>query len=308
MEYYPFDSRKTLYKSIFGAVASDEKLTLRLLLHKDAHCYEAFLIFKNDNEDEEIQIKLEPKEFLEDYRFYDCELTLNEGLYWYKFRYVSEYGEFYVTKINSLGVVSKDGLPWQLTVYDKNFETPDWIKGGLIYQIFPDRFYNSKTEKTNVPSDRYICKNWDKIPEHKQNNGICSLGNDYYCGDLAGVMKKLPYLKELGVTCIYLNPIFEAHSNHRYNTADYEKIDPLLGSEKDFVSLCKAAKKQGIHIILDGVFSHTGDDSVYFNRKNRYSTVGAYNSNESKFHSWYKFKNWPDDYNAWWDVFSLPEI
>ena len=308
MEYYPFDSKKQLYKSIFGAVASEEKLTLRLLLHKDAHVHEAFLILKDDTKTQDKQIKLEPKEFLEDYRFYDCELTLNEGLYWYKFRYTSDYGEFFVTKINSVGVVSKEGLPWQLTVYNKIFTTPDWIKGGIIYQIFPDRFYASKAKKSNVPVDRFLCNDWNKIPEHKQNNGICSLGNDYYGGDLVGIIEKLPYLKELGVSCIYLNPIFEAHSNHRYNTADYKKIDPLLGDEKDFSRLCKKAKELNIRIILDGVFSHTGDDSIYFNRKNRYKEIGAYNSKNSEYFSWYKFKNWPDDYNAWWDVPSLPEI
>ena len=307
MEYYPFNSRNKLYKSKTGAVASGESLMLRLLVHKDARCHNAYLLYKRDGEDYEREILLTPKEYLENYRFYDCEVCFDEGLYWYRFRYTSDYGEFFVTKINSIGVVSSEGLPWQLTVYNSDFTTPDWIKGGLIYQIFPDRFYNSKTTKQNVPSDRYICNNWNKIPEHRQNNGICSLGNDYYGGDLRGIISKLPYLKDLGVTCIYLNPIFEAHSNHRYNTADYECIDPMLGSQQDFKQLCKKAKEYGIYIILDGVFSHTGDDSIYFNRKNRYKTDGAYNSKTSKFYSWFKFQNWPDDYNAWWDVPSLPE-
>lgn len=307
MEYYPFDSRNKLYKPVMGAVASDESLKLRLLLHKDARCHEAFLLLEKDGEDVNKNIKLDPKEEFENYRFYDCEITLPEGLYWYKFRYTSEYGEFFVTKINGIGVVSNEGLPWQLTVYDKKFTTPDWIKGGLIYQIFPDRFYPSNTKKENVPEDRFICSDWNKRPEHRQNNGPCSLGNDYYGGDLLGITEKLPYLKELGVNCIYLNPIFEAHSNHRYNTADYEKIDPSLGTENDFINLCKEAKKQGIYVILDGVFSHTGDDSIYFNRKKRYKSNGAYNSKDSAYFSWYKFKAWPDEYSAWWDVPLLPE-
>ena len=138
------------------------------------------------------------------------------------------------------------------------------LAGGIIYQIFPDRFCNSGSKKENIPQDRFICDNWEKQPEFRQPNDICRLGNDYYGGDLKGITEKLDYLKGLGVNCIYLNPIFESHSNHRYNTADYSKIDPVLGSEKDLEDLIKSAKEKGISIILDGVFSHTGDDSIYF--------------------------------------------
>ena len=117
---------------------------------------------------------------------------------------------------------------------------------------------------------------------------------------------KLSYLKSLGVTCIYLNPIFEAHSNHRYNTANYLKIDPTLGTKSDFKRLCEKAKKLGIKIILDGVFSHTGSDSVYFNKNNRYKTLGAYNCKDSEYFSWYKFLNWPNEYVSWWNFDTLP--
>ena len=309
MQYYPFDSRKSLYKSKFSAVKSGESLTLRLLLHKDAKAYEAFLLLSKDGEDEQ-KIPLTQREGLEDYIFYDTEISPSGGLYWYRFFYTSPFGNYFVTKVNGVGIVNLEpiGASWQLTVYDSDFTTPDWIKGGIIYQIFPDRFYNSGKVKENVPSDRFIVKDKEKQPTFTQDFSTNDfLGNDYYCGDLEGVRLKLPYLKSLGVNCIYLNPIFEAHSNHRYNTADYMKIDPLLGDKKDFIRLCKDAKKQGIHIILDGVFSHTGDDSIYFNKKNRYNEWGAYNSKESKYHGWFKFKNWPDDYEAWWGVPTLPE-
>ncbi|MBE6769497.1 MAG: glycoside hydrolase family 13 protein [Ruminococcaceae bacterium] len=309
MQYYPFDSRKSLYKSKFSAVKSGESLTLRLLLHKDAKADEAFLLLSKDGEDEQ-KIPLTQRESLEDYIFYDTEISPSGGLYWYRFFYTSPFGNYFVTKVNGVGIVNLEpiGASWQLTVYDSDFTTPDWIKGGIIYQIFPDRFYDSGKAKKNVPSDRFIVKDKKKQPTFTQDFSTNDfLGNDYYCGDLEGVRLKLPYLKGLGVNCIYLNPIFEAHSNHRYNTADYMKIDPLLGDEKDFIRLCKDAKKQGIHIILDGVFSHTGDDSIYFNKKNRYSGIGAYNSENSKYHGWFKFKNWPDDYEAWWGVPTLPE-
>lgn len=309
MNYYPYDSRNNLYRSHLGAVPADENLRIRLLLHKDAHVHEAYLSLLDDSNNSCSKILLTPAEWLEDYRFYDCDLQLSQGLYWYNFCYSSDYGEFFVVKSkHGLGVVSQnDGDRFQLTVYENNFDTPEWLKGGLIYQIFPDRFFNSGVSKSNVPEDRFICSDWNKIPEHKQNNGLCSLGNDYYGGDLKGIEEKMPYLAELGVNCIYLNPIFEAHSNHRYNTANYEKIDSLLGDENSLKSLCDTAKKHGIKIILDGVFSHTGDDSIYFNRNGRYGNSGAYRDYNSPYREWFKFYNYPDDYDAWWGVKTLPE-
>ena len=132
--------------------------------------------------------------------------------------------------------------------------------------------------------------------------------SDFFGGDLKGVREKLPYLKKLGVTCLYFNPIFESHSNHRYDTADYSKIDPQLGTEQDFSELCAAAKELGIWVILDGVFSHTGSDSVYFNREGRYPEPGAYQSQETPYSSWYSFRSWPDSYDCWWNFDTLPNV
>lgn len=311
MQYYPFDSRNSLYRNKIEALAEGESLRLRLLLHRDACVYDAFLVIRKDDEEKAQEIRLESGEWLEDYRFYDCEITLSEGLYWYSFRYTSAHGEFKVTKTDtSLGIVSQGGNSWQQTVFAKDYTTPHWLDGGIIYQIFPDRFFASKTAKKDIPSDRYICKDWSKQPEYRQPEDLnekCRLGNDYYGGDLEGIKEKLDYIAGLGVNCIYLNPIFEAHSNHRYNTADYLKIDPMLGDEKALCTLIKEAKKRGIYIILDGVFSHTGDDSVYFNRYNRYKTLGAYQSKESPYYKWYNFKNYPDKYESWWGIETLPE-
>lgn len=309
MNYYPFDSRNSLYRSHLGAVAAEEKLRLRLLLHKDANVNAAFLRMFNDSDNNLFEIQMTASDMLDDYRFYECDIVPAEGLYWYDFRYTSDYGEFFIVKSeHGLGIVSREcGKRFQLTVYRPDFSTPDWLKGGIIYQIFPDRFYNSGKTKNNVPNDRFICKDWEKQPEYLQNNGVCSLGNDYYGGDLLGIEQKLPYLKGLGVTCIYLNPIFEAHSNHRYNTANYEKIDSLLGDEKDLEHLCRAAEKLGIKIILDGVFSHTGDDSIYFNRTGRYGDGGAYQDYNSPYHEWFKFYDYPNGYESWWGIKTLPE-
>ncbi|MBR7131904.1 MAG: glycoside hydrolase family 13 protein [Clostridia bacterium] len=308
MQYYPFDSRNPLYREKIGALAEGETLRLRLLLHRDANVYKAFLVLRNDEWDTPREICMTEGEWLADYRFYSCEITLTEGLYWYSFRYTSAHGEFKVTKTEtSLGIVSSEGEAWQQTVYARDFSTPDWLAGGIIYQIFPDRFYSSGEKKQGIPEDRFICNDWYKQPEFRQPKEKCRLGNDYYGGDLKGITLKLDYLKELGVSCIYLNPIFEAHSNHRYNTADYMKIDPHLGTEADLEELICEAKKRGINLILDGVFSHTGDDSIYFNRYGRYLSAGAAQTPDSPYYSWYSFKEYPHKYNAWWDIASLPE-
>lgn len=307
MGYYPFDSRNSLYRSHTGALAAGTPLRLRLLLHNDAKVESAYLSIIRDGENETV-IKMENAEALEDYRFYDCTLTLDEGLYFYSFFYDSAYGRMFVTNTeHSLGTVSQEGVRWQQTVYQKDFSTPDWLKGGIIYQIFPDRFCRSGKGKTGVPEDRFLQEDWNAVPAFLQDGQPRSLGNDYYGGDLAGIESRLQYLSSLGVNCIYLNPIFEAHSNHRYNTANYLKIDSLLGDENDLKSLCESAKKLGIFVVLDGVFSHTGDDSIYFNKQGRYKDSGAYQSQNSPYYSWFNFRNWPHDYAAWWGVPSLPE-
>ena len=309
MERYPFDSRNPLYRSRLGALAEGDTLRLKLLLHNDAHVHAAFFVIKSDRTGTIKEQRMTEGGSLDSYRFYECEITLTEGLFWYQFRYTSDYGDFNVVKSDhSLGVVSaQKGEWWQLTVFQRDYKTPDWLDGGIIYQIFPDRFYSSGEKKDGVPDDRFLCGDWYAQPEYRQTGDKKSLGNDYYGGDFKGIEQKLPYLEELGVSCIYLNPVFEAHSNHRYNTADYLKTDPLLGGEEDFVFLIKAAEKRGIAIIIDGVFSHTGDDSRYFNSKNRYDTVGAANSPDSPYRNWYKFGNYPSGYSCWWGVPSLPE-
>ncbi len=193
-----------------------------------------------------------------------------------------------------------------LTVYDKKYRTPDWFKGGTMYQIFPDRFCRVGT----MPDvkGRVKRKNWGEFPEWRPNEQGKVLNNDFFGGNFKGITSKLPYLKKLGVTALYLNPIFEAGSNHRYDTSDYMKIDPFLGEEKDFAELVAQAKTCGIRVILDGVFNHTGDDSVYFNKYGNYPTLGAYQSTESPYYAWYSFFKHPNAYASWWGIDTLPEV
>ncbi len=307
MNTIPFNSRDLCYRSPFGAVKEGTPVTFRVLLSDELSAKRVVMLYHPDDGDE-VVAELKPAEYSEKpYRFYETRLKFKEGLYWYSFGYYDKFGFVPITlEKHGVGHFGPGGN-WQLTVFEKDYKTPDCFKGGIIYQIFPDRFFASELPKKNVPEDRFLVKNREQTPEYRQNNGPCSLGNDYYGGDLEGIIQKLPYLSSLGVSIIYLNPIFEAHSNHRYNTADYFKIDPLLGTEEDFRRLCKIAKEYGISIILDGVFSHTGADSRYFDKMGRYGKKGAYNCKNSKYRSWFKFRNWPDDYICWWGVPSLPE-
>jgi glycosidase/fibronectin type 3 domain-containing protein len=209
---------------------------------------------------------------------------------------------------------------FQIDVYQPDFETPEWMKNAVVYQIFPDRFYNANPRNDPSPSDPTVydnpvlLKGWDDLPE-----GFCRfyvdfecgegpLGRDFFGGDLQGVIEKLDYLQELGVTAIYFNPIFAAPSNHLYDTTDYYRIDPYFGSKGVFEHLVQAARKRGIRLILDGVFNHTSSDSLYFDKYARYPSKGAYESQDSPFYDWYTFFDWPADYNSWFGFDTLPVL
>lgn len=235
-------------------------------------------------------------------------------LMWYDFRALNERGHwiYYGNARDRLGGVGAhyQDLPpsYQITVYDPDFAPPAFLREGIMYQIFPDRFHRSKMP-VSERKDRVLHSEWNEPPyitadERSGDNWAL----DFFGGNLEGIRQKLPYLKELGITVLYLNPIFKARTNHRYDTGDYLSIDPLLGTEKDFKKLCSDAKKLGIHVLLDGVFSHTGEDSLYFNRYNTYPSTGAYQSKDSPYFSWYHFRHHPNEYAAWWNIPTLPEL
>ena len=206
---------------------------------------------------------------------------------------------------------------FRLTVYLKDFETPEWFRKSIMYQIYPDRFAFSDddTAKKGVEYHKKIGqtpelhKNLDEpvryLPRDFEENYS---PDDFYGGTFKGMEEKLTYLKELGISCIYLNPIVEARSNHRYDCSDYLNADPILGTNEDFQRLAKKAEEMGIRIMLDGVFSHTGADSVYFNRYGNYPSIGACQGVKSDYYKWYDFKHFPDDYRSWWGFKDLPEV
>lgn len=233
----------------------------------------------------------------------------NVGVHHYYFTGVIDGRRRYIKRTGAnIGVFEGEEL-FQLTVFDENLYTPDFIRGGIMYQIFPDRFAKSGEHHENVPGDRVLRDDWYGVPYYRPDDKGIVRNNDFFGGDLKGIIQKLPYIESLGVTVIYLNPIFESQENHRYSTANYEKIDPLLGTEEDFKELCKKAGEMGIDIILDGVFSHTGADSIYFNKFGRYGdNTGAYRDRNSPYFPWYSFTAYPDRYESWWGISTLPNV
>ena len=197
----------------------------------------------------------------------------------------------------------------QLTVYKKGYKTPKWLKGGVMYQIFCDRFAKSEKHPVTVKKGTAYYPDWENgTPQYPEKPGDPFPNNCFFGGSLYGIIEKLDYLQSLGVGTLYLNPIFDAASNHKYDTADYMKVDEAFGGDDALDELIAELKKRGMHIILDGVFNHTGADSVYFNKFGNYGSVGAYESKESPYYEWFDFKKHPDDYLCWWGVKILPCI
>ena len=249
---------------------------------------------------------------------FDYTVPEKAGLVWYYFILEQNGRRRYYGGSSGVGALYDNPPPsYQITVYDPAFTTPEWFRKGIMYQIFPDRFrrdgelggltrlgYHEAMGREVLPvRDWNAPVLYEALPDHPHYDPC-----DYYGGTLKGIAAALPYLKSLGISCIYLNPVFEAASNHRYNTADYKKLDPVLGEEGDLKRLAQSAKQYGMRLMLDGVFSHTGDDSRYFNRKGNYTEAGAYGDRNSPYHSWYTFEQWPDKYNSWWGFETLPEV
>ncbi|MDD6051140.1 MAG: glycoside hydrolase family 13 protein [Clostridiales bacterium] len=302
------DSHKAFFRQPMGPAAAGSVVTIRF------QCDEATAIILRTWQDEELCYAM--LNIGNDIWETAVQLPEIPGLYWYRFIVYRKDGHT-VTYGNQPDQMGGEGMAYthgeaasfQITVYDKAFKTPAYFHSANIYQIFPDRFFRAKTAAKDDRKDRYVHKHWD---EEMLAVGDMRGGKyqelDFYGGNLNGIRAKLPYLKELGVDIIYLNPIFRARSNHRYDTGDYTQIDPLCGTEEEFQILCEEAAAYGIRVLLDGVFSHTGEDSVYFNHFGHYPNLGAYQGDSSPYYDWYTFKKFPEDYRAWWGIMSLPEL
>lgn len=303
-----------------GAFALSDIVEIQLEISRRLGVCAVEMILYDDNTQSECVMSLECIETCDcGYDIYSIKLNLksmcaplDNGLFYYCFRLVSGNEHLYISNINNVDFyVTYDAYTvskFRMLVHRDGHKTPDWAKNAVMYHIFVDRF-NKSSHNLPVRKDCVINDNWDTgIPKFAPYPGAPLDNNEFFGGSLYGIIEKLDYLTELGVNCIYLSPIFKSYSNHKYDTGDYMRIDEMFGGEKAFEELIKEATKRDIHIILDGVFNHTGDDSIYFNRKGKYNSVGAYQSEESPFSKWYFFKKFPDKYECWWDIDILPKL
>ena len=216
---------------------------------------------------------------------------------------------FYSFRLEGLDGRTRTLGEYQLTVYDGCEQVPAWFGEGTCYQIFPDRFRRSRIpDPGGMVGGRSVHAAWQEEPEYRPDARGEVRNRDFFGGDLKGVLEQLPYLQSLGVETLYFNPIFEAAENHRYGTADYEHVDPMLGCDADFSALCRAAHARGMRVILDGVFNHTGFVSRYFNGDGFYPQPGAAQSQQSPYYPWFHFQHWPDRFDSWWGIYTLPAV
>ena len=305
------DSRDPQYRSPVGAGVCGQEITLRLTAQPGC---EVTLRLWIDEAEQKIAMKGD------DQGLYEAAIVLPDHpcLAWYYFIVVSPDGEtlYYGNaedgKGGAGGIYDYEPASYQITVSDPAYDTPHWMRNGVMMQIMVDRFCSSgpKTAKSKLRGAGFYRDNWNDpvIIPRDPNTGRDLGAIDFYGGDLKGLTSKLPYLKNMGISVLYLNPIFQAASNHKYDTCDYMKIDPSFGTETDYNRLCRTAEKLGIRIIIDGVFNHTGSDSRYFNKKRTFKELGAYQSRESRYYSWYTFTDWPSKYDCWWGFDEHPNV
>lgn len=202
----------------------------------------------------------------------------------------------------------EDNLSEQITVYEPIYSSPSFLDRGVIYHIFVDRFNKGSREIKRRDDSCYRDDWYDSTPSYPEKPGDPIDNNEFFGGTIFGIVEKLDYIKSLGTKCIYLSPVFEAHSNHKYDTGNYMSVDEAFGGDEALKLLIEEAEKRGIAVMLDGVFNHTGDDSIYFNRYGKYDSVGAFESKSSPYYDWYSFYEHPNSYDCWWGVKILPKV
>ncbi len=309
------NSQNIYYRSTVGAAETESQMRLGIRIRTDEKINQVLLHTWTAGTGEK-WTNLTTKDKSDSHeKFYSLTVKMPEKgcLVWYYFIIVTETGTYYYGNnsemLGGLGDVYPHVPPaYQITVYRKGAKTPDWFKHAVMYQIFPDRFYRDGNEIIEKEGAVYHASWKDEPAYYKDPDTKEIIAYDFYGGNFRGIEKKLDYLKELGISAIYFNPIFESESNHHYDTGDYHKTDPILGTNEEFKHLIDTAKKKGIRIIIDGVFSHTGSNSKYFNRRGKYDTLGAFQSKDSPYFDWYSFRNYPYEYDSWWNFDTLPNV
>ncbi len=301
MTYQPtYNSRDPRYKSPYGAVSSGTAVRFTLRPPRAEGFSRAVMTAQFESRDGQsltLPMPWQGFELGQDVFTAHLDTTGYVGLVWYSFR------------LERLDGGRQTLGPYQLTVYDGAQPVPGWFGEGMTYQIFPDRFCRSRIpDPTGMVGGRSVHQNWEDMPEFRPDHRGEVRNRDFFGGDFRGIIEKLDYLKDLGVETLYFNPIFEAAENHRYGTADYGRVDPMLGSNEDFSRLCAEAHRRGMGVMLDGVFNHTGFVSRYFNGDGFYPDIGASQSWDSPYRPWFNFTQWPKQYDSWWGIYSLPAV
>ncbi len=304
-----YDSKKLLHKDPFGTLVPEQECTLHLHIPVSVGTVTARCQFFYENNAPAFTFPMTLSQRRGAYEIYECKFRLPcTGLFFYHFVIEKQDSSFRLFKYGD-DTNMEAGAQWQLSCVPADFTTPDWAKGAVIYQVFPDRFYKQgKCDLTGKLQPYTVHEDWNEEVSWQPTAEGLVLNNDFYGGNFRGITEKMDYIASLGTTILYLNPISKSFSSHRYDTGDYKTPDPMLGTEEDFVSLCNAAHARGIKVILDGVYSHTGSNSLYFNKDKTFPGLGAYNSPESPFYSWYTFHHYPDSYNCWWNFDTLPTV
>lgn len=295
-----YDPRDARYKTPYGAVPSQTRVRLTLRPERAQGFSHARLIARFEMDGgREVVVPMPWKSTEQGVDVFQGTLNVGDyvGLVWYSF------------VLEGLDGRRQELGEYQLTVYDSAERVPGWFGEGVCYQIFPDRFFRTCVpDPTGMVGGRTVHVDWEEEPEYRPDERGEVRNRDFFGGNLAGIAEKLDYLASFGVETIYLCPIFEAAENHRYGTADYSRIDPMLGTNEDFKKLCDQLHRRGMRLLLDGVFNHTGYVSRYFNGDGSYPDHGACQGEDSPYRSWFQFKQWPDKYESWWGIYSLPAV
>ena len=290
-----------------GKVGDAVTYTLKVL--RSVHCEDGvFFVLTDDKTKKVTKTKIPLYESDDNYYTYQMTITYTaDGLYWYYFELRNDAGSFYLCKTYLFDVLAMPtpGEAFAQIVYQNESAVDKSYNKGIIYHIFVDRFKKSGT--VNCKSGMVLRKDWGGEIT-KNSRDFLVINQECFGGNLQGIVDKLPYIKSLGTNTIFLSPVFESYSYHKYNVADYDEVDSMFGGWEAFNKLVTEAKKLDMKILLDGVFNHAGSDSKYFNKLARYKTIGAYQSKKSEYYDWFSFENFPDKYECWWKIETLPKF
>lgn len=301
-----YNSKDISHKTPFGTLTPGQVCRMTVAIPQSCRTTGMVLVLEREDGRWFRDVAFTEKTVDAPYEHYGVEFSLEEpGLFFYFFRITTENEEFRLFKYGD-DTNMEAGDKWQLSCVTTEYPVPEEFQGRVFYQIFPDRFYQAgKCDCSDKLKPYWVHEDQTEMPVFRPDEKGEMLNNDFYGGNLNGIREKLPYLHDLGVRALYLNPIFMAFSSHRYDTADYKKIDPMLGTDEDFADLCREAHSLDIKVILDGVFSHTGSNSRYFDRESVFGG-GAYSDPDSPYRSWYQFQAYPHQYTSWWGFETLP--